>query len=78
MSEITSAEGGKRRRCAQDWAQYARVYETSGQKVKEFCREQGDIAVTAICAPTTRIRLATRMRLGRNLDERYFCSSSQF
>ena len=41
MSEITNAGSGKRRRSAQDWAQWLRLFETSGQKVKEFCREKG-------------------------------------
>ena len=41
MSEITSSEAGHQRRSAQEWAQSVRLFEASGQKVKEFCRQKG-------------------------------------
>lgn len=41
MNEITSMEAGHHRRSAQEWAQCVRLFESSGQKVKEFCRERG-------------------------------------
>ena len=41
MSEITSNEAGHQRRNAQEWTQCVRLFEASGQKVKEFCREKG-------------------------------------
>jgi transposase-like protein len=42
MSEITtSSEAGHQRRSAQEWAQCVKLFEASGQKLKEFCRENG-------------------------------------
>jgi transposase-like protein len=40
MSEITSSEAGYQRRSAQEWAHCVRLFEASGLKVKEFCRER--------------------------------------
>ena len=40
MSEITSSEAGYQRRSAQEWAHCVRLFEASGLKVKEFCREK--------------------------------------
>lgn len=41
MSEIQKTEDGARRHNAQEWAQRLKTFEASGQKAKEFCREQG-------------------------------------
>jgi transposase-like protein len=41
MNEITKVAEGQRRHSAQEWAHWLRLFTQSGQKTREFCREQG-------------------------------------
>jgi hypothetical protein len=49
MNEITKVAEGQRRHSAQEWADWLRLFTHSGQKTREFCREQGLALSTFSC-----------------------------